>query len=71
MIWSRARDGGFVWSWRSVLGWGFVGWGLFNVVERIIDHHILQIHHVRPGPNELVYDLGFLAFGAALVIAGC
>lgn len=70
MIWARAREGGFVWSWRSLLGWGLVGWGLFNLVEGVIDHHILQIHHVRPGPNELAYDLGFLAFGAALVLVG-
>lgn len=70
MIWSRAREGGFVWSWRSLLGWSLVGWGLFNLVEGIIDHHILQIHHVRRGSNELAYDLGFLAFGAVLLLVG-
>lgn len=70
MIWARAREGGFVWSWRSLLGWSLVGWGLFNLVEGVIDHHILQIHHVRTGPNELAYDLAFLAFGAALVLVG-
>jgi uncharacterized membrane protein len=70
MVWSRAREGGFVWSWRSLLGWSFVGWGLFNLIEGLIDHHILQIHHVRPGPNELAYDLGFLAFGLVLVVVG-
>jgi uncharacterized membrane protein len=70
MIWSRAREGGFVWSWRSLLGWSLFGWGLFNVVEGVVDHHILQIHHVRSGPNELAYDLGFLAFGAALIVVG-
>ena len=50
MIWARAREGGFVWSWRSLLGWSLVGWGLFNLVEGVVDHHILQIHHVRRGP---------------------
>ena len=69
-IWSRARKGGFVWSWRSLLGWSFVGWGGFNLIEGLVDHHILQIHHVRPGPNELAYDLGFLAFGLGLVVVG-
>jgi uncharacterized membrane protein len=47
------------------------GWGLFNVVEGIVDHHILQVHHVRDdlgGP--LVWDLGFLVFGIALIVAG-
>ena len=69
-VWSRAREGGFPWSWRSLLGWSFVGWGLFNLVEGIVDHHVLQIHHVRSGPNELAYDLGFLALDAALVFVG-
>jgi uncharacterized membrane protein len=70
MIQSRSREGGFMWSWRSLLGWGLVGWGLFNLVEAIVDHHILRIHHVRPGPHELAYDLGFLTVGAAMVILG-
>ena len=69
-VWSRARDGGVAWSWRSLLGWSLVGWGLFNLVEGIVDHHILRIHHVRSGPNELSYDLAFLALGAILVLVG-
>jgi hypothetical protein len=34
--------------------------GPFNLVEGVIDHHILQIHLVRTGPNELAWDLAFL-----------
>ena len=70
MVWSRARGGGAVWSWRSLVGWALVGWGLFNLVEGVIDHHVLQIHHVRAGPNELAYDLAFLASGVVFVVAG-
>lgn len=70
MIWSRAREGDVVRTWRIPLGWSLVGWGAFNLAEGVVDHHILQIHHVRSGPNELAYDLGFLAFGALLVFAG-
>jgi uncharacterized membrane protein len=69
MIWTRARDG-LVWSWRGLVGWSAVGWGAFNLVEGIIDHHVLGIHHVRPGPDQLAYDLGFLVFGALLVAVG-
>lgn len=53
------------------LGLLLAGWGLFNVVEGIIDHHVLQVHHVRDdlgGP--LSWDLGFLAFGVALLVVG-
>lgn len=52
--------------WGSIL----VGAGLFNLVEGVVDHHILQVHHVRPGPDQLTYDLLFLAAGALLVAWG-
>lgn len=70
MLWDRARSGGVKRSWRGLLGWMLVGWGLFNLVEGVIDHHILQIHHVRTGPNELAWDLAFLAFGVVLLAVG-
>jgi uncharacterized membrane protein len=57
--------------WRTHFGMILAGWGVFNVVEGVIDHQILGIHHVRDdlgGP--LGWDLGFLAFGVGLVIAG-
>jgi uncharacterized membrane protein len=47
------------------------GWGAFNLIEGLIDHQILGIHHVLPGhPQQLTADLLFLSFGAALVLAG-
>ncbi len=59
-------------TWRSgsLWGWILVGWGGFNLVEGLLDHHLLGIHHVRGGPHQLWWDLGFLALGAALVAAG-
>jgi uncharacterized membrane protein len=52
--------------------WGAVlfGGGVFNVVEGVVDHHILEIHHVRFGPHEQAWDLGFLALGATMAIIG-
>lgn len=48
-----------------------IGGGVFNLIEGIINHHILQIHRVKPGdPNALMYDLAFLAVGALLLIIG-
>ena len=59
-------------AWRSgaLWGWILVGWGLFNLVEGVVDHHLLGIHHVHGGPRQLWWDIGFLALGAALVAAG-
>jgi uncharacterized membrane protein len=55
-------------STRTFVGAILLGGGLFNVVEGLIDHHLLGIHHVKAGPNQLSYDLGFLAVGA--LVAG-
>jgi uncharacterized membrane protein len=57
--------------WRMHLGLLLAGWGVFNLVEGVIDHQLLGIHHVRDdlgGP--LGWDLGFLAFGLALIALG-
>ena len=59
-----------LWASRVLWGWVLVGWGLFNLVEGIVDHHLLGIHHVRGGPHHLWWDLSFLALGALLVIGG-
>jgi uncharacterized membrane protein len=52
--------------------WGAVlaGAGVFNVVEGIVDHYLLGIHHVRFGPGRPVWDAAFLIGGAALALAG-
>ena len=47
------------------------GWGCFNVIEGLVDHQLLGIHHVRDdlgGP--LGWDLAFLALGVALILGG-
>lgn len=59
-----------VWSSLPLWGWMLVGWGLFNLVEGVLDHHLLGIHHVRSGPQQLWWDIGFLVFGATLVVGG-
>ena len=57
-------------GWRSLVGGLLLGWGGFNVVEGLINHQLLGLHHVRPGPDQLAYDIGFLVWGAAMVFAG-
>lgn len=65
------RQGRLAPSWRLHLGAVLVGWGLFNLVEGLVDHQLLRIHHVRDdlgGP--LSWDLGFLAVSLVLAVAG-
>ncbi|RPK88143.1 hypothetical protein EES47_14950 [Streptomyces sp. ADI98-12] len=59
-----------VWASRKLWGWVLVGWGLFNLVEGVLDHHILGIHHVHAGDQQLWWDIGFLVLGALLVVGG-
>ena len=57
--------------WRAHAGLLLAGWGIFNLVEGLVNHLVLGIHHVRDdlgGP--LGWDLAFLASGAALVAGG-
>ena len=57
--------------WRAHVGLLLAGWGAFNVVEGLIDHQILGIHHVRDDLGApLGWDLAFLALGAVLIAAG-
>ncbi|QFY05312.1 DUF2243 domain-containing protein [Nonomuraea phyllanthi] len=71
LLYSRVtRSRGRIWRSRALWGWILVGWGLFNLVEGIVDHHLLGIHHVRTGPYQTWWDVGFLLFGALLVVAG-
>ncbi len=57
--------------WRAHFGMLLAGWGVFNLVEGVVDHQLLGIHHVRDDLGApLGWDLGFLAFGALLVVAG-
>lgn len=53
-----------------LIGTLLLGWGIFNLAEGLVDHHLLGLHHVRAGPNQLVYDLGFLVWGALMFFGG-
>ena len=70
LLWSVARHRHEAWPASLLVGTLLLGWGLFNLIEGTVDHHILRIHHVRPGPNQLVYDVAFLAWGALMLTGG-
>lgn len=59
------------WSGRTLLGAMIAGWGLFNLVEGIINHQILGLHHVvEAARNKLPPDLAFLASGVLFLVVG-
>lgn len=71
ILYGRVSDArGQLWGSRVLWGLILAGWGLFNLVEGLIDHHLLAIHHVMTGQHQQVADLAFLALGATLLAGG-
>ena len=69
MLFRAAHRVGQRWSGRVLGGAMLAGWGTFNFVEGLIDHQLLDLHHVLPGhPNQFLFDMLFLASG--LILAG-
>lgn len=73
LLWRAAATRHVAWSGKLLLGTILIGFGAFNVVEGIIDHHLLGIHHVNetvPRDQWIFWDLGFLLWGAIMLVAG-
>ena len=70
LLWRAGQRGHIPHSSKSFSGPLLIGAGLFNLVEGLIDHQILGIHHLKPGPHQLTWDIGFLASGVILAALG-
>jgi uncharacterized membrane protein len=73
MLWRAACKTHVRWSGKMLIGTILIGFGIFNLVEGIIDHQILGIHHVNEtvARDQWIYwDLGFLAWGAVMLVGG-
>jgi uncharacterized membrane protein len=68
VLW-KAVGRGAVLAGRHLLGLMLAGWGSFNLVEGLVDHQILTVHHVNPD-NVLLWDALFLVLGAGLLVGG-
>ncbi len=73
VLWRAARRTHLRWSGGLLAGSVLMGFGLFNLVEGVVDHHLLGIHHVNetvPPEQWIWWDLGFLAWGATMLAGG-
>ena len=71
LLWAATGRADVPRSGRTLWGGLLLGWGAFNVVEGLIDHQLLGLHHVYEfTANKLPADLAFLGFGALLLISG-
>jgi len=73
ILWRASSRTHIRWSSKLLAGTFLMGFGLFNLVEGIINHQILGIHHVNetvPREQWIYWDIGFLVWGAAMLIGG-
>ena len=69
-LWIAVKKDNVILSTSVLIGAFCIGAGMFNIVEGILSHHVLQIHHVKPGAHQLAWDLGFIGAGVLSVIVG-
>lgn len=73
LLWSAARRPHVPWSTPELIGLLLMGWGGFNLVEGLVDHQLLGIHHVNetaPPEQWIWWDVGFLVWGALMLLGG-
>jgi uncharacterized membrane protein len=73
VLWQRARRSDIHWSRGQCLGAVLLGWGIFNLVEGVVDHEIFKLHQVNetvPHEQRIFWDIGFLLWGAAMLVIG-
>jgi uncharacterized membrane protein len=68
LLW-RAIHAGALPPARVLVGMAIFGLGLFNLVEGVLNHHLLGLHHVREVANPAAWDIGFLVAGGLLPLA--
>ena len=71
LLWSAGRRSDVPWSTRTFVGSLILGFGLLNLVEGVIDHHVLKIHNVVQRLGESMWDYLFLGVGGVgLILLG-
>jgi uncharacterized membrane protein len=70
LLWRAGRRRDVEMEGRYLVGGFLLGWGLFNLVEGLVDHQILGVHHVVEALGPSIWDFAFLAWGGLMAVAG-
>jgi uncharacterized membrane protein len=70
MLWRAGQRPSVAWATRTFAGAMLMGWGIFNFAEGIVDHYILNVHHVVQAMGRSVYDALFVLSGVVLILGG-
>lgn len=71
LLWRLLRQPEIDRSGCLLSGGLLAGWGLFNIIEGVIDHHLLKLHNVREiTPQVQAWNLGFLGISLLMLMLG-
>ena len=70
LLFNAGKRRGAAWSGRVLSGSMIAGWGIFNVVEGTVNHHLLHLHHVVERLGQSIWDWAFLAGSLVLIVIG-
>ena len=71
MLWTAGSGYSGRWPAGLLVGLLLMGWGTFNLVEGVNNHHLLGLHHVREDTgNKAPWDIGFLIWGGLMLLIG-
>lgn len=71
LLWKALKRTRINTSGYILVGGMLAGWGVFNLIEGIINHQILELHNVcERSPNLNLWNYGFLVFGLLLIVSG-
>jgi uncharacterized membrane protein len=71
LLWRLLKRNDVNRSGKLLAGGMLLGWGIFNLVEGIIDHHLLKLHNVMEfSANHDVANYTFLVISGVMLVIG-
>lgn len=71
LFWKLLKRKNIDTSGKLLAGGLIAGWGLFNIVEGVIDHHLLKLHNVKEiTAHPEVWNYSFLVVSFVMIVAG-
>ncbi len=71
MLWKLLKRNDVNRSGKLLGGGILLGWGLFNIVEGVIDHHILKLHNViELSPDHSIANYSFIGLSVLMIFIG-
>lgn len=70
LLWKLLKKKDIDHSGRLLAGGLLKGWGIFNIVEGVINHHLLGLHNVKESTAPELWNYGFLGLSIILLFIG-